>query len=199
MKWYVVIGWERPHNVWRPRSIAVTTEPKREGAKLERMSNPPEAVHAHGPYASADEAQEAAKDIERRGPAGVAAARPKGRLTLTAVRAEARKLGFTVKSRDGEFVVTPLGEREGERSYYTNDLDDVVATMRVQADRRWEELRDSGRGGGYERKRTGRYVYRRYTLTPSMSGDVWFITRDGVNVGSALTAELAEEIVDGLY
>lgn len=195
MKWYVVIGWERPGGLWRPRSVAITQDPKREGAILEAGLHPPEVVHAHGPYKSADVAQAAVPAIEAKGPSH----RATKRLTLAVVREEARRLGFTVKSRDGEFLVTPMGQREGAATYYTNDLEDALGTMRAQSRRRWEDLRASGKGGGYEPlPRTTRYVHKGYTLIPDITGSRWYIVRGGVNIGSAETAQGAEEIVNDL-
>lgn len=59
------------------------------------------------------------------------------RLTLAEAKAQVRPLGFSLKSlssagMSGEYVLTPLGEREGSKSYYTNDLQDAVDTARSQ-------------------------------------------------------------------
>lgn len=48
--------------------------------------------------------------------------------TLREAQAQVSALGFTLKKRDGEYIVTKKGEREGYASYYTNDVNDAVAT-----------------------------------------------------------------------
>jgi hypothetical protein len=67
------------------------------------------------------------------------------RLTLAEAKAQVRTLGFSLKSREGEYVLTPWGEREGAKSYYTNDLKDAVGTARASA----------GRAGGNARGSAG--------------------------------------------
>lgn len=53
------------------------------------------------------------------------------RLTLAEAKAQVRAFGFSLKSPErGEYVLTPWGEREGARSYHTNDLEDAVSTAR---------------------------------------------------------------------
>ena len=53
------------------------------------------------------------------------------RLTLAEAKAQVRAFGFSLKSPEpGEYVLTPWGEREGSRSYHTNDLEDAVGTAR---------------------------------------------------------------------
>lgn len=61
----------------------------------------------------------------------------RARLTLAEAKAQVRPLGFSLKSlasvgMAGEYVLTPLGEREGPKSYHTNDLQDAVDTARSQ-------------------------------------------------------------------
>jgi len=53
------------------------------------------------------------------------------RMTLAEAKAQVRAFGFSLKSIEpGEYVLTPWGEREGARSYHTNDLEDAVGTAR---------------------------------------------------------------------
>jgi hypothetical protein len=64
-------------------------------------------------------------------PAGRAAGESgRSGLTLAEARAQVRPLGFSLKSREGEYLLTPWGEREGSRTYYTHDLGDAVDTAR---------------------------------------------------------------------
>ena len=52
-------------------------------------------------------------------------------MTLREAQSHAKRLGYTIKSKTstGEFVVSKSGERESERSYFTDDLDDAYNTM----------------------------------------------------------------------
>lgn len=73
------------------------------------------------------------------------------KLTLAKAREEVRRFGYSLKKKTetDEYVLTPLMEREGNASYYTNDLSDAIATARDMSERRWRETRERGMGGGY--------------------------------------------------
>lgn len=59
-----------------------------------------------------------------------------GRLTLTEARSQLRGIGYSVKSREGEYIVGKTGQPEGDGTYYTNDLQDAVNTAWAMYHRR---------------------------------------------------------------
>lgn len=109
------------------------------------------------------------------------------RLTLAEAKAQVRAFGFSLKSTSpGEYVLTPSGEREGDRSYYTNDLEDAVGTARSTACTQHEDCaanlalgqacmarQQKGRAGGRKAPPVvpmGRHVFEKYAFI--LSGDV---------------------------
>lgn len=57
-------------------------------------------------------------------------------MTMKHAAEEARKLGFTLKHVDGEYVVYPVGEPA--HAYFAGDLEDALGTARIMAAERGE-------------------------------------------------------------
>lgn len=59
------------------------------------------------------------------------------RLTLQALKDEARGLGYSVSKRDGEYRVAPYRPRDPQwcedRAYYTDDIADARDTLRAMS------------------------------------------------------------------
>jgi hypothetical protein len=58
-------------------------------------------------------------------------------MTIKGAIRMASDLGITIKRVDGEFIVKPRGERDANDAvtYYTDDIDDALATARMMAAR----------------------------------------------------------------
>lgn len=48
--------------------------------------------------------------------------------TLQEAKMRVASLGFTIKKRDGEYILTRKGAPEDDATYYTDDLNDAIAT-----------------------------------------------------------------------
>lgn len=60
-------------------------------------------------------------------------------MTLKNAKAMLRALGYTLSHRDGEFRVAPMDgtpDSREARAYYTDDLDDAIATVRCELARK---------------------------------------------------------------
>jgi hypothetical protein len=60
-------------------------------------------------------------------------------MTIKNAKAMLRALGYTLSHRDGEFRAAPMDgtpETREARAYYTDDLDDAIATVRFEVSRK---------------------------------------------------------------
>lgn len=52
-------------------------------------------------------------------------------MTQLELRTHAKRMEFAINFEDGEILIRPIGDpKNGDRTYYTNDRDDALATMR---------------------------------------------------------------------
>lgn len=63
-------------------------------------------------------------------------------MTYTQAKQTAAKMGYTIrKTDDGELRVTQKGSTDERRAYYTNDIDDALATIIAERERNELERR----------------------------------------------------------
>lgn len=112
----------------------------------------------------------------------------------------ARTYGYSIRKRDGEYLVDRIGAREGRATYYTNDLSDALDTAKAMAGPHGADLDRQSRTftptidvnpkGGNMRKtgtREAPELSRRVTRPGKFEGEVeateiaWDATADGAD------------------
>lgn len=67
-------------------------------------------------------------------------------MTYTKAKQTAARMGYTIrKTSDGELRVTPKGSDNENVAYYTNDIDDALATIIAERERNELERRKAAR------------------------------------------------------
>ena len=67
-------------------------------------------------------------------------------MTIREAQAIARENGYTLRKRDGEYRVNKTGGEEAT-AYYTDDLDDAIATVRFEAKREAAQVQNRWNAG----------------------------------------------------